>query len=714
MLVKAVEEFLSNADGNLTGEVFKKDISVVYYDDFGAVGDGVADDFKAIYEAHKFANECGQTVKADGNKTYRICDNRMGTEEKHQIIIKTNVDWCGANLIIDDSPFNSDKDSPLFYLNYNKHLFATDPDEGYEMIELTDPEVLKKIVEAGINPETKNIKIDIPGWDGPLMIVPCDAMHKICIRLGAVGHRGSYKHEVIILDKYGNVSEDTPIAYSYRNLTSVEIYKLDESTAITIENATFTSKVCSFNTLQFNSDGNEIKPIKAQLARGIDIKRPFTTLKNIKHYVTNEVQLYEQVTPDGDIVKAGMGYGGFYSISSAANVLIKNCTMTARRNYRTATNRSIVGTTDLHMKNSCNVVIDGCKQSNFWITVNPETYEMTSSSEYTPGAVPSMSFVDVYGKRIKLCWGIMSSNHCKNMEYRNSTLSRFDAHAPIVNGKIVDCNINDIEITGYGRFVVENVNWYPYLSATPLFFLRADFGCTWNGDVIAKNVNAYLQDDNTSPLVYHKYANWYRGYTCAFPSILLDNLALYSLKTGEPLPKGHKMNITTMSEDAKRMHLNDCGLPSRFCVLDEDGDGYVDEPLVDINRDGRHDEKDRIDLDGDGKIGNTSLRYADYCDENGEPNKTEAVHPTSTANLNIVKPPKYIKVVNNKSGAVYVASDTSGDGISDGDWWDKNETYGGFFGDTKFIYGEGENEFFIGTAGKDPSGTFCFAEYYYK
>ena len=68
MLAKAVEEFLSTAEGDLTGEVFKKDISVVYYDDFGAVGDGVADDFKAIYEAHKFANECGQTVKADGKK----------------------------------------------------------------------------------------------------------------------------------------------------------------------------------------------------------------------------------------------------------------------------------------------------------------------------------------------------------------------------------------------------------------------------------------------------------------------------------------------------------------------------------------------------------------------------------------------------------------------------------------------------------------------
>ena len=29
----------------------------VCYEDFGAVGDGVADDFAAIYRAHEYANE---------------------------------------------------------------------------------------------------------------------------------------------------------------------------------------------------------------------------------------------------------------------------------------------------------------------------------------------------------------------------------------------------------------------------------------------------------------------------------------------------------------------------------------------------------------------------------------------------------------------------------------------------------------------------------
>jgi hypothetical protein len=375
----------------------------------------------------------------------------------------------------------------------------------------------------------------------------------------------------------------------------------------------------------------------------------------------------------------------------------------------------MTGTVDMAMGKCCNILVDGCKQSNFWITVDPKTYEITTSSEYTPGAVPGMSFVEVYGKRIKLCWGVMSSNYCKNMEYRNSTLSRFDAHAPIFNGKIVNCNINDIELNGNGKFILENVNWYPYLPKTPLFFLRGDYGCTWDGDLIVKNVKAYLQEDNTSPLIYSTYANWFRGYTCAFPNVLLDNFALYSVKTGEPLPKGHKMNITTIVEDAKRMHLNDCGLPSRFCVLDEDGDGYIDEPLVDINRDGKYDEKDRVDLDGDGKIGNTSLRYADYCDENGAPNKTEAVHPTCTANLNIVKPPKYIKVVNNKSGAVYVATDTSGEGVSDGAWYDDEERFGGFYGDTKFIYGEGEGDFFVGPdKNQTKTDSFLFVNEYYK
>ena len=41
----------------------------VTYEEFGAKGDGVTNDFPAIYAAHVYANENGLPVKANDNAT---------------------------------------------------------------------------------------------------------------------------------------------------------------------------------------------------------------------------------------------------------------------------------------------------------------------------------------------------------------------------------------------------------------------------------------------------------------------------------------------------------------------------------------------------------------------------------------------------------------------------------------------------------------------
>ena len=42
----------------------------VLYSDFGAVGDGISEDYESLYNAHVFANEHGLDVRADNGKTY--------------------------------------------------------------------------------------------------------------------------------------------------------------------------------------------------------------------------------------------------------------------------------------------------------------------------------------------------------------------------------------------------------------------------------------------------------------------------------------------------------------------------------------------------------------------------------------------------------------------------------------------------------------------
>ena len=51
---------------------------VVRYSDFGAVGDGVANDFSAIKAAHDYANEKRFAVEGTPGKTYRLGDNEIG------------------------------------------------------------------------------------------------------------------------------------------------------------------------------------------------------------------------------------------------------------------------------------------------------------------------------------------------------------------------------------------------------------------------------------------------------------------------------------------------------------------------------------------------------------------------------------------------------------------------------------------------------------
>ena len=228
-------------------------------------------------------------------------------------------------------------------------------------------------------------------------------------------------------------------------------------------------------------------------------------------------------------------------------------------------------------------------------------------------------------------------------------------------------------------------------------------------------------DDSKLAIAHHNYNNWYYGYTCEFPNITLDNLTYYNAKTWERREPGFQARLFYYRELAAKMHLPDSGEPSYFACLDEDGDGYVDEPIMDVNKDGIIDEADRIDMDGDGRVGNTSIKYEEALKN---PDFRRGIpHPTSTFNLNAVKPPKYFKVINNetedgKCVCNYIIKDTSLEGISDGGWYraaGEPDTMGGFFGRTEFIYGNGEGESFVGTANKNGiSESFVFIEEYHQ
>jgi len=704
----------------------------VTYEDFGAVGDGKTEDFGAIYKTHEYANAHGLTVKGSPGKTYYICDTMLGTDKVHTVSIKTNVDWQGAHFIIDDTNIVAWRSEPCYEMAVSS-LFVVEPESEHKVFRIEDKDHLEKIAAQGLNQKTKKIDLGID-WDGPVMIVPYNSAHGVFRRRGLSQFRGEPMHELIVIDKDGNVSEETPIMFSYAHIDYIDVYKLDPSTAITIENGVFTTLESRVNHYMKKEDGTFEYKYNNYIFRGMVVRRSYTTVKNVEHIATGGFTLLDRVERNLE----GAMYGAFFDAEFADHVTFKDCKMQGRTSPGPGNGHSSYG---FNAKCVNKIVLDGCVQSNFWVTVDPETYEVKSATVYDPDAIGharrsadknvyiGMGSVNVKGVERRLCWGIGGTNYCKNMEYINSTLTRFDAHAGLYHGKVINSNISCMAIAGYGDFIIENTNWHQYNieAQSQLIYLRGDYGCHWSGDIKVKNVNGYMIDREKFYVTHSGFTNWYWGYTCAFPDISIDNMRFYDQETGEPLKPGYEARLFKFISNFTNRHLDDAKIPAVFAVVDEDGDGYIDEPRFISDTDGTF--YPARDLDGDGKVGNTSLSYDEYM--NAPPminagivrpsHLNGAIHPTCTVNLNKSRPPKYFAVLNNKNenGEVvckYVVRDTSVDGVSDGGWYrgaGEPDTMGGYFGGTRFVYGEGEDESFVGT--KDKNGicdTFVFTEEY--
>ena len=628
----------------------------VTYEEFGAVGDGVADDFAAIYKAHEYANESGLAVKASDNAHYYIHDPRIDGEVK-SVIIKTDVNWGNAQFTIDDRDVSVYKDA-LTYSWYAKPIFKVLSD--YPVEQITDADMLARVLENGLNRETKKIPLS---FDYPVMIIPYNSSHKVYRRCGYGAFNGKDMHECIVLDTEGNVSEETPIIFNYESLSYINVYRIDVK-PITIEGGTFTTRNTRVNVLYTNENGNKAL-MGGYLERGLYVNRSNTIVKNVKHYITDEPTMNDQVK-NGEIDFVAACYHGFFHASASNHVTFDGCVLTGRRCYKRPAGGT-GGTYDLSGNTVNGIYFKNCTQSNFWITVDANNI-IHPAKEGDPGAVTSMSSYEVDGVRLKMHWGIGGTNFCKNMEYHNSTLSRFDAHEGLCNGKIIDSTVNYMAITGNGKFEVENTRWFsegPGFGSNSLIHLRADYGSTWEGDISVKNVEAYIYTERNAYLFYHSYGNWYYGYKACFPNITIENLTYFDQKTFKKLPAGYEIFYTGESiVKEPALHLPETiNLHPRFPDVDADGDGFVD---------------------------GTNIPYDAVVDRKG------VVDESSNRNLNPITPPERLKFINNDGEYKIIVLDTSlYEGLN-----------GGFFANTSFEIGDNK---LVGTAHGGDTACFEFA-----
>lgn len=462
----------------------------VCYEDFGAKGDGKTNDFEAMLAAHTYANENRLAVFGTEGKTYLITDTEKDGVAR-SIIIKTNVNWHGATIIIDDTDIAHEEGAKR---NYNTPIFLVEPDEG--AIEIDE----EKVKAIGALKKT-DTKIDL-GLGYPAMIVVYNECHRVYIRYGPNANAGSPQHELLIIDAEGNIDPTTPLMHDYEKLTKITARKIDLPELV-IENGTVIGRASRVNTIKTLPDGTKVKN-KKYFHRHMNVSRSNTLVRNVKNYLEGEISLEDQANGID-----GPAYRGFFSATNANNVIFESCVVTARRYYTPGTYG--FGATCVN-----NVVLKNCTQSNFYLKDENGNDTGVNSMEVSP-----------LTKKC-ICWGLGGTNFCKNMVYDGCTITRFDAHQGLCNGKIINSKVSYINLIGYGDMLIENS--LLELKEKTMFQLRADYGATWEGTVTIRNCDvspneAVVKRDELTVLAF-RWINHDFGYTCHFPSVLLDGVRL--------------------------------------------------------------------------------------------------------------------------------------------------------------------------------------------
>ena len=514
--------------------------------------------YGALTDCH--GNVVTDSLRAEVNNNLKFIKSTTAIT----INVATNVDWNTAKFIIDDTNITTKVVNGTTASNnpdnqYNKDIFtfvagsynytedATGKLSADKNATMTDSEfstnisgktqlinLNNQIKTSGINQSTTKLNLNL-GYSAMVIIYNEDLLvpatrtiagksvsvgaQRIYIRYGGNANDGGIKRETILIDANGNIDPSTPIMYDYTRISKVIICKLSVP-QIVVSGGEFTTLASKEDTeFSINSDGtinNSGTSIKGNyIKRGFNINRSNVVLDGVKHYVLNEYSLADDVNG-----LQGAHYNGFFTANQCANVMIKNCILTARRYY------GVSGTYDFNANLVCGITLKNCTQTNFFIIENNDG-TITNTTRSNANAI--LGYGISCKTKTRILWGVGGTNFCKNMIYDGSTLSRFDAHQGLYNGKVINSTVNGISVIGMGDMIVENSEilsvsgW----SNNSVVNLRSDYGSTWKGNVYIKGVTATASSDATNyNLIYYQYTNHNFGYECYLPNLTVEDFTL--------------------------------------------------------------------------------------------------------------------------------------------------------------------------------------------
>ncbi|MBX2999858.1 MAG: hypothetical protein KF893_15160 [Caldilineaceae bacterium] len=289
--------------------------SVVTYEAFGAVGDGVTDDLPAICQAHAYANEHRLPVKTSPGAIYHLGRQPLTA------VITTDVDWNTSRFTIDDTEINTDANdhkAPLFEVR------STLAPVTVQIDHLTRDQ---KQVDAR------------PPVDCHLLVE--NDQKRLYIRRGLNQNNGVPQHDSFILRTDGSIEGD--IDWDYDAITRIEARPIDETT-LRIRGGIFTTFA-----------NRMVQPVGYNYwARNIVITRSNTEIDGLTHYVVGETAV-------------GHPYRGFLSAEQCANITLRNCFATPHKIYSTIGAAGLpvnMGSYDIHANDVVNFQMFNCRMNH--------------------------------------------------------------------------------------------------------------------------------------------------------------------------------------------------------------------------------------------------------------------------------------------------------------------------------------------------------------
>lgn len=494
---------------------FIKNVTHISYEDYGAVGDGIADDAAAIRRAHDDANLCGLPVIANSSATYRI-----GPVDK-PIEIRTNTDWNGAHLIFDDHriPWY---DGARRFIN----VFEVASDKASYTVEVPEGMQLSK--------GQTNVGLT---FDEPCIIKIENSGEKIYLRYGENANGGVNKAEMILVDANGNVDPSTPIQYDYSTVTKITVYSLNE-TPVSVGNCTITT--IAPNPKEYDPD---YENNYCYYARGILVTRSNTTVHDIKHIVENEDMTIEiDRNGDGIIDKwgadksYGVPYHGFFNFQRCNNSALVDCFVEGHQAY--CFYQDLDGNKVRNEMGSYDINATDC--------IGLQFIRITQYENEATGEVITNRF---------MYHGVMGSNFCRNVVMDDCYLDRFDSHQGLHNARITNSTLGfGILVIGGGELYIENVT---RISGGTFVHLRGDYNSVFDGDLIMKNCK---MEKDVNTVLNGTWRSFYNG----LPNYVVRNIVIDGLVSANDVI--YIYNISGAVKSAVNDGVNKLYLPESITV----------------------------------------------------------------------------------------------------------------------------------------------------